>query len=211
MPELLIALLEYRAGWLSNETPAEDLQLRPLGAGPSPLGFDREGLYRQLTWAADQLNAGYYGWKYRGLNTLDFDEGVRLRFGSELNAGTIGVQYMLAQFSTYATWQHDSHAEGLYRVYVGLFGDPFVDAVDPLVPSGLQQPSLLLPFESGEVWFFTGGPHGGWGSGSAWAAVDFGPPDDLTDVDFRLLCLKFMGNSRRRRCDRTHGYGGGRS
>jgi murein DD-endopeptidase MepM/ murein hydrolase activator NlpD len=42
----------------------------------------------------------------------------------------------------------------------------------------LQQPELWLPFQQGQTWFFTGGPHGGWGSGSAWAAADFAPPDE---------------------------------
>jgi LasA protease len=35
---------------------------------------------------------------------------------------------------------------------------------------------MQLPFEPGEIWSFTGGPHGGWGDGSAWAALDFAPP-----------------------------------
>ena len=35
---------------------------------------------------------------------------------------------------------------------------------------------MQLPFESGKVWAYTGGPHGGWDSGSAWAALDFAPP-----------------------------------
>jgi LasA protease len=37
---------------------------------------------------------------------------------------------------------------------------------------------LTLPFNEGETWFFTGGPHGGWDSGSAWAALDFAPPGE---------------------------------
>jgi murein DD-endopeptidase MepM/ murein hydrolase activator NlpD len=49
--------------------------------------------------------------------------------------------------------------------------------VEPLVPADLVQPSLQLPFESGRTWVFTGGPHGGWDTGSAWAAIDFAPAD----------------------------------
>jgi murein DD-endopeptidase MepM/ murein hydrolase activator NlpD len=33
-----------------------------------------------------------------------------------------------------------------------------------------------LPFENDDTWSFTGGPHAGWGDGSAWAALDFAPP-----------------------------------
>jgi murein DD-endopeptidase MepM/ murein hydrolase activator NlpD len=36
---------------------------------------------------------------------------------------------------------------------------------------------LQLPFASGDTWYLTSGPHGGWGAGSAWAALDFVPPD----------------------------------
>ena len=179
---LLLALLELRSRWLSDLTPDEEAQIRPFGAQASPLGFDRDGLYRQITWAADQLNAGYYGSKYRSLNSIEFEDGTRLRFAPGLNAGTIGVQYMLSQFSSYGIWEQQISPDGLYRIYVDYFGDPFVDSLEPLVPPGTLQPELTLPFSEDEIWFYTGGPHGGWGGGSAWSAIDFAPPDDLTEV-----------------------------
>jgi len=37
---------------------------------------------------------------------------------------------------------------------------------------------MQLPFEETSVWSFTGGPHGAWGAGSAWGAIDFAPPGD---------------------------------
>ncbi len=61
---------------------------------------------------------------------------------------------------------------------MGLFGYPFDLSVDPLLPPDLEQPLLQLPFEPGKAWAFTGGPHGGWADGSAWAALDFAPPGD---------------------------------
>lgn len=182
-PRLLLALLELKSQWLTNPNPSDQAKTYPMGAGASPLGFDRNGLYRQLTWAADQLNIGYYGWKLRGLQTLEFDDGTRLQFAPDLNAGTVGAQYMLAQFNNYAVWQRQTSLTGLYQTYVGLFGDPFAGAIEPLVPPNLEQPALTFPFPQGETWYFTGGPHGGWGSGSAWAAIDFAPPDDLTQVN----------------------------
>jgi LasA protease len=181
-PRLLLALLEYKSNWLSNPEPSEYARTYPMGAQASPLGFDRNGLYRQLTWAADQLNYGYYGWKNRGLDSVEFTDGTRIRFATSLNAGTVGVQYLLSQFNDYYTWQQQVGADGLYRTYVGYFGDPFAGAIDPVVPIGIEQPALALPFPQGETWFYTGGPHGGWGSGSAWAAVDFAPPDDINLV-----------------------------
>ncbi len=180
---LLLALLELKSRWLSDPDPPEEARTYPLGAGPSPQGFDRDGLYRQLTWAADQLNAGYYGTKYSNLRAIAFDEGYHLRFAPGLNAATIAVQYMLSQFNSFGVWQAQIGPDGLYRIYVDYFGDPFENANDELLPAGLTQPPLQLPFAEDETWYFTGGPHGGWGSGSAWAAVDFAPPDDLTTVE----------------------------
>jgi murein DD-endopeptidase MepM/ murein hydrolase activator NlpD len=37
---------------------------------------------------------------------------------------------------------------------------------------------MQLPFEPGVKWTFTGGPHGGWDNGSAWAALDFAPGNE---------------------------------
>lgn len=192
---LLLALLEYKAQWLTNPNPGDAAKTYPMGARASPLGFDRNGLYRQLTWAADQLNTGYYGWKLRGLQTLEFEDGTRIQFAPSQNAGTVGVQYLLAQFNEYATWQTQVTQNGLFQTYVAYFGDPFAGALDPLVPSSLEQPALTLPFPSGETWFFTGGPHGGWGSGSAWSAIDFAPPDDLTTVTSSCYVSSFFATA----------------
>ncbi len=180
---LLLALLELRAGWLTDAAPSGVLQTHPLGAPASPFGFDRSGLYRQLTWAADRLNEGYYGWKYSGRVAVELESGERLRFAPGLNAATIGAQHMLSLYNAHDRWLREVGPDGLYAVYRTHFGDPFAAPLDILVPAGLAQPPLTLPFASGETWFFTGGPHGGWGSGSAWSAVDFAPPDDLALVD----------------------------
>ena len=56
-PRLLLAVIEYRSGWVTQ------FGLDPV-ANPYPLnhfkdGFD--GLYTQLSWAANQINLGYYG------------------------------------------------------------------------------------------------------------------------------------------------------
>jgi LysM repeat protein len=192
---LLLTLLEYRAAWLSNPEPAQEKIDRPLGAGVSPLGFDRNGLYKQLAWAADRLNAGYYGWKYRNLRQVEFEDGTRFSFAPGLNAGTIGVQYLLSLHNDKYNWQTDIDRDGVYRTYSQLFGDPFIEAVEPLVPANLQQPLLTLPFAQGQTWFYSGGPHGGWGSGSAWAAIDFAPPDDLTTVNTACYISAFWATA----------------
>lgn len=194
-PRLLLALLEYKSGWLSNPQPDDDARTYPMGAQASPFGFDRNGLYRQLTWAADQLNYGYYGWKNRGLNSVEFTDGTRLRFANSLNAGTVGLQFLLSQYNDFYTWQQQVGADGFYRTYTGYFGDPFAGVVDPVVPVGLEQPEMMFPFPQGDTWFYTGGPHGGWGSGSAWAAIDFAPPDDVSLVSSACYMSEFYATA----------------
>jgi murein DD-endopeptidase MepM/ murein hydrolase activator NlpD len=76
-------------------------------------------------------------------------------------------------------WRHAVSDGGIFEIYTRLFGYPFDVAVDPLLPPGLAQPTIQLPFESGVPWVYSGGPHGGWGNGSAWAALDFAPRGEM--------------------------------
>jgi LasA protease len=192
---LLLAILQYRSQWLTQTELADDLKQFPIQGKPSPDGFDRSGLYKQLSWTANQLNAGYYGWKYKGADTLEFDDGTRLRYASNLNAGTIGVQFFFSLQSDYSIWENAISREGLFKTYTALFGDPLTGDSDVLVPEGLQQPELTFPFPSGQTWFFTGGPHGGWGTGSAWSAIDFAPPDDRPDGSAPCYISDFWGTA----------------
>lgn len=178
-PQVLLALVEHKGGWLSDANPSDTAKAYPLGVRDSMFGFSRSGLYRQLAYAANQLNAGYYGWKQRSWSTLEFDGGFRVLYAPTLNAATVAVQSFLAELSPYATWADEVGPDGFFSVYSRYFGNPFDGAVDPVVPPALEQPELGLPFSRGQTWFYTGGPHGGWGAGSAWAAIDFAPPDDL--------------------------------
>jgi LasA protease len=183
-PRLLLALLEYRAGWLSG-IPNDDVAVKyPIQLGLSPDGVDRKGLYRQLAWAANQINRGYYGWKYRHLKMLELSDSTRMLIAPSLNAGTVSVQYLLALLSDdWTTWNQSVSNSGLYQTYAAYFGELANRGSESVLPQDLVQPMLTLPFQAGETWFFTGGPHGGWGSGSAWAAIDFAPPDTRADSD----------------------------
>jgi LysM repeat protein len=177
-PRLLLALLEYRGQWLSDPSPAPSLKTNPLISEADSAGIDRSGLYKQLAWAANQLNFGYYGWKYRGWTTLEFAGGQRLLYAPGLNAGAVALQYYFSLNKSFNLWQHDIDQSGFFSVYYTYFGNPFAGAIDPIVPVSPQQPPMTLPFAQGEVWLFTGGAHGGWGTGSAWSAIDFATPDD---------------------------------
>jgi murein DD-endopeptidase MepM/ murein hydrolase activator NlpD len=144
-----------------------------------PLGrveVNREGLFRQLSWAANELNRGYYGWRAGWLISFTFDAGGLRVIEPGLNAGTVGVQNLFARLLTVEAWTRAMSPGGFSAAYARLFGNPFAYAVEPLTPPDLTQPALALPFEPGKTWAFTGGPHGAWKSGSAWAALDFAPP-----------------------------------
>lgn len=170
-PRLLLALLEYRSKWLTNANPTT-LDY-PLGLVKS----DHAGLYRQLTWAANELNRGFYLWQANAVGTWVLGDGSVVPIDPTINSGTAGVQNMFSVLDDRATWDADVNAFGLFQTYFLLFGYPFDMAVEPLTPRNLSQPRMDLPFEHGAIWAFTGGPHAGWDSGSAWAAIDFAPSD----------------------------------
>ncbi|MFQ5613703.1 MAG: LysM peptidoglycan-binding domain-containing protein [Anaerolineae bacterium] len=174
-PRLLLALLEFYGGWVDDPAPPAERLSAPLGPG-NPVGGS---LHRQLAWAADQLNEGYYVYKQNGTLALTLRDRKRVIVPWGLNAGTVAVQHFLALNADWETWQAQVSAGEFNRVYRRLFGDPFALAVEPVVPVDLRQPSLQLPWEAGQTFYYTGGPHAAFGSGSAWAAVDFGPPDVL--------------------------------
>jgi len=95
-----------------------------------------------------------------------------------VNAATAGIHFMFAQIMNENTWRFAVSADGFIQTYENLYGYPFDWSVDPLVPAGLTQPTLQLPFEDNVRWVFTGGAHGGWDGGSAWSALDFAPPKE---------------------------------
>ena len=171
-PRLLVALLEYRSGWVTNPQPSNV---------DSPLGnFDDyyAGLYRQAAWAANNLNQGYYAWRANALGTLPLTDGTYVPLDPRINAGTAGVQYFFSLKNDRATWDFDVSQLGFFQTYDALFGNPFDYDIASLLPVNLTQPPMQLPFTLGASWSFTGGPHGGWDEGSAWAALDFAPPGD---------------------------------
>ena len=171
-PRLLLALLEYRGEWLTNPFPPQPKIDYPMGIPRA----NRAGLMRQMLDAADALNAGYYGWKYRGVTMLTFDDGLRVLYASTLNPGTVAVQHMLSVGNSSTQWQRDVAPTGFFDTYLSLFGDPFARAYEPITPPDLTQPTLALPFARGEEWVYTGGPHGAYNSGPAQGAGAFPPP-----------------------------------
>jgi LasA protease len=170
-PRLLLALLEYQSGWVTNPTrPGGDAWKYPMGR----IDPGDAGLYHQLVWAANELGNGYYGWRSGTLTEVRMKDGIKIRLAPELNAGTVALQWYFSLRDATQVWAADVGPDGFLATYQRLFGDP-EDYYHPLYEPGLEQPEMILPFLKGRVWSFTGGPHGAWEREAAWAALDFAP------------------------------------
>lgn len=174
-PRLLLALLEHYGGWVTQATVTAEQLNAPLGPR-NPRGGD---LYHALTFTANRVNAGYYAYKRDGFWIFELPDGSQATTAQGINAGTVGVQNILAIHSDWEGWQHEMGPEGFITTYQRLFGDPFEYDFEPLIPINLTQPPLSLPWGKGQGFYFTAGPHAAYVDGSAWGAVDFGPPDVL--------------------------------
>jgi len=170
-PRLLLALLEYQSGALSQPDPAPEARTYPLGYRAG----NRRGLYRQLLWGANLLNNGYYNYRLGQLTSIEHEDGRQERFDPWQNAATVSLQYFFNFLMAKPAYQEAISPDGLARSYQALFGDPWVSD-QAHIPASLEQPPLTLPFAPGNLWAFTGGPHSAWGSGEPFAALDFAPP-----------------------------------
>lgn len=174
-PYLLLSILEYKSHWVYGQPTNMAEAEYPMGY----VNYDYRGLYQQLSWTVQQLSIGYYGWRAGILSELMYTDGTWVRMDPRINAGTAAVQYLFAQWFDKFEW-----ADALYgnnsmpKLMEQMFGSYLerAQAVEPLYPPDLQQPTLELPFVPGKVWSFTGGPHSAWGPDGALAAVDFAPP-----------------------------------
>ncbi len=176
-PRLLLALLEFQSGWVLGMPQDEQARAYPLGYRDAP---NPEDLYRQLSWAAERLAEGYYGWRSGRLTRLTFPNGETLALAPTLNAGTVALMYYFAQHYNRPQWERlldPENPQGFLAFYAAWFDNPWHRArrVEPLYPPDLRQPRLILPFARGAVWFFTSGPHSAYGDAGPWAALDFAP------------------------------------
>jgi len=175
-PRLLLALLEYESGWVTRNNIDPSLKEYPMGR----YEVERKGLYKQLAWTADQLNRAFYLYEINALPYVILADNRMVMLSKVINPGTAAVQYFAGLLHHHSGYMQAISEGGVYATYVSFFGIPFDLTVEDLQPADLTQPDLLLPFESGVTWSFTSGPHGGWGNGSAWAALDFSPSGDAS-------------------------------
>jgi murein DD-endopeptidase MepM/ murein hydrolase activator NlpD len=173
-PRLLLTFLEYQSQWVTSKSPPQETLNFPLRY------YDawRAGLYKQLSWGANLLNEGYYLWKIQGINVWMLSDSSLIEVDPTINPGTAGVLNLMRYLTKVSDWDWAISGAGIFATYYRFFGYPFDFAHEPMIPDKLTQPLLQLPFEDGAVWSYTGGPHGGWDTGSAWAGLDFAPPGD---------------------------------
>ena len=174
-PRLLLALLEYKSGALSQ--PVMPDKAYPLDY-PQPVYEHASYLvYTQLYWAANTLNNGYYAWRAGALSEFDLADGTLFRPDPWQNAATVSLEYFFSQTDTGDSYNTAIGANGFAKTYAALFGDPWAKIL-ALIPGSLRQARLTLPFPPAQIWTYTGGPHPGWGVGDPLAAVDFAPPSE---------------------------------
>lgn len=172
-PRLLLAVLESKSGWVTDVHP---------DVGSYPMGYRHGGyepLRQQLAWAADELNQGYYDWRGRGMSAINWSDGTATAYAPTLNAATAGLQRFYSLNADKQQWETlvGDGPGSFLATYRGLFGDPGSYAIEPLVRASTPLPELALPWAKGEMWYFTSGPHGAWGEGSAWSAIDLVPDE----------------------------------
>lgn len=174
-PRLLLSILELESGWVTNPSPTGSALSLPLGSR----GGGQGTLHAQLAWAADKLNEGYYNWRGRGMPLKLWGDGSATRYAPTLNAATAGLQHFFSLNASKSGWRAlvGDGPGSFIQTYRKLFGDPAQYAIEPLIPADTTAPPLALPWSAGELWFYTGGPHGGWNDGSGWAAIDVVPDE----------------------------------
>ena len=176
-PRILLSFTEFQSGWVFGwpEDAEED---------HSPLNYEAsgvEGLYAELQVAARELSRGFYGWREGTINGLFYRDGENSLIAPHLNPGTVAVQYLFAGLYDSRDFADILYGpNGYLAFHEHLFGDPWqrAAAMGDLLPAGLSQPDLTLPFLAGETWALTSGPHITWQLGSPRGAIDLAPVDD---------------------------------
>lgn len=170
-PRLLLALLEWQTGALTQPESTATSERYPLGL----LDLQHPGLPSQLGLAANLLNNAFYGWRLGTFTSFYLPDGRLENIDPWQNAATASLRHFFSLIETPDTFDYATSSLGFQAVYTSLFGDPWANP-GPVIPGSLTQPDLRMPFPAGTAWTYTGGPHTGWGDGDPMAAIDFAPP-----------------------------------
>lgn len=171
-PKMLLALIEFQTGALTN--PVRDPSIEEFF-----LGFENyhRGVHLQISYVSDLLNDGFYRYFNGELTRIEHSNGTIENIDPWQNSATVALQNYFSLIYDGDQYGYAIGPEGYAKTFTSLFGDPWRRNMTVL-PGSLTQPDLILPFSSGTVWAYTGGPHSGWGSRKPWSAIDFAPPSD---------------------------------
>ena len=177
-PRLVLAILEYQLHALSDSALPQSFFIGNPDGRATSLGS-------QLSWAANTLNNGYYGWREGTQTQFTSPQGGKIIPFPGDNAASVALQDYFSRFLSAGDYQTALSSKGLARSYQEHFGQInwIMAESASFIPADLKQPPLRLPFQSGVKWAFTGGPHTGWGTGDPRAAIDFAPASELAGCD----------------------------
>ncbi|TLN09989.1 LysM peptidoglycan-binding domain-containing protein, partial [bacterium] len=159
-PRLLLALVEYQSGGLTQTDLSSSSSTYPLGY----IDGYHQGLARQLNWLGNELNNGYYDWRTGKVESFELSDGRLERPDPWQNAATVALQLYFSQVMPVEQYTLAISGEGFLKTYTQLFGDPWTN-VQAHIPGSLEQPYFRFPFKTGQTWAYTGGPHTAWGEG----------------------------------------------
>lgn len=169
-PKLLLALIEFQTGALSNPERNE-------ASEEAFLGFQNQhkGVSLQLSYVASLLNDYFYRFFNMELGQIDHPDGTVENIDPWQNSATVALQLYFTHLYEGEYYKRAIGPDGFARVFTGMFGDPWTRNLT-VMPGSLTQPEMRLPFAKNTVWSYTGGPHASWGNAKPWAAIDFAPP-----------------------------------
>jgi len=169
-PKLLLAIIEYQTGALTNP------QRNP-AAEDSFLGFENyhRGVHLQISYASDLLNDGFYRYFNGEMTNIEHRDGTIENIDPWQNSATVALQNYFSLLMDVDEYAQAIGPDGYAKTFIDLFGDPW-QRDTTVLPGSLTQPDLVLPFSPDTVWAYTGGPHTAWGTRKPWAAIDFAPP-----------------------------------
>lgn len=177
-PILLLSILEFRSGWVYGTPVTQEQKDYPLGM----INELHKGLYRQMTWAAGMISSGYYGWRYGTISRIAFGKDPQppelVYYNPVLNAGSVAIQFLFAQFYPYDRFESYIYGDGGFiDQFLISFGNVWegFDETRHGINNELKQPEMTLPFYNFDPWNYTGGPHAAWSTGSPLSALDFAP------------------------------------
>ena len=119
-PRLLLALMEWRTGALSNAEARRSVRANPFGPLPGVTGFNS-----QMTYVAEQLSGGLLRLAQGSLTSLLLPDSTTSRPDFYQTAGSVAVQYLFSKFMNLDEFNQAIGPQGFGATYIKLLGDPF--------------------------------------------------------------------------------------